>query len=219
MVTRIYVSNLIKQILTLYDHSNFLSFFPFFFPVSAKKEKNLDFINFHFVFSISSLFPSQIPPIPTPFPRVPTLSPRIPTLIPRIPIPDMPTLPISAGDSHFGNFDLSPAQFLDIQTKVLILFSYSFLFIYSLFKFDMYLTSNFTIKANQGRLSKLDICTCPWNSPHFESIQNVPETLWTTSESPVARPIHDLCPGGKQTNKVYIQIYEHRDMNKICNSK
>ena len=131
----------------------------------------------------------------------------------------MPTLPIFAGDSRFGNYDLSPAQFLDIQTKVLILFSYSFLFTYSLFKFDMYLTSNFTIKANQGRLSKLDRCTCPWNSPHFEPTQNVPETLWTTSESPVGRPIHDLCPGGKQTNKVYIQINEHRDMNKICNSK
>ena len=38
--------------------------------------------------------------------------------------------------------------------------------------------------------------------------------LRTPSESPVARPIHALCLGDKQTHKVYIHIYKHRDANK-----
>ena len=42
---------------------------------------------------------------------------------------------------------------------------------------------------------------------------------WTTFESPVARPIYALYPGGKQTHKVYMHIYKHRDVNKKCNSK
>ena len=45
------------------------------------------------------------------------------------------------------------------------------------------------------------------------------KTLWTTSESPGAPPIHALCPWGKQTHKVYIHIYKHRNMNKKINSK
>ena len=43
--------------------------------------------------------------------------------------------------------------------------------------------------------------------------------LWTTFESPVARPIQALCPGSKQTHKVYMHIYKHRDVNKKSKSK
>ena len=54
---------------------------------------------------------------------------------------------------------------------------------------------------------------CPGHSPQSECTQNVPKTRWTTSESPVARPIYTMCPGGKQTHKVYIHIYKRRNVN------
>ena len=90
-----------KQILTFYGNSNSFFFFSFFL-ISAKK-RELDFINFHFVFSISIYSPHFQPDSPYshsvflhshPDPRIPTLTPHIPTLTPRIHtlIPPIPTL-------------------------------------------------------------------------------------------------------------------------------
>ena len=61
--------------------------------------------------------------------------------------------------------------------------------------------------------------------PAFETarILNVHKTflrqLWATFESPVSRSVFALCPGGKQTHKVYMHIHKHRDVNKKSNSK
>ena len=91
MVTRLYVSNFIKQVLTFYDNSNF-SFFSNF-----SKKRELDFINCLFQLYYLHSHPDSpyshthsphshpIPRIPTLIPRIPILIPRIPTLIPRIP--------------------------------------------------------------------------------------------------------------------------------------
>ena len=78
MVTRLYVSNFIKQILTFDDNSNFV-FFNFIKKKTKKKR-----IRF---FKLSSCFFyfNYIPRIPTPIPRIPIPISRIPLLIPRIP--------------------------------------------------------------------------------------------------------------------------------------
>ena len=86
LVTRLYVSNFIKQILTFYDNFVFCNF--------SKKGK-MDFINFHFVFSISVLFPAfppRFPAFPTRFPAFP---PSFPAFPPRFPafLPLFPTFP------------------------------------------------------------------------------------------------------------------------------
>ena len=113
LVTRLYVSNFIKQILTFYDNSNFVCFF--LFPLKNR----IGFFNFHFGFSISIYSPHFLPDYPHSHPDFPhshpdsphshpnfphsqsdsphpTLIPHIPTLVPRIyiipfiPFPDFP---------------------------------------------------------------------------------------------------------------------------------
>ena len=69
------------------------------------------------------------------------------------------------------------------------------------------------------QLSKLDIWTYSWNSPHSKRTQNILKTFWTTSESLIAGPIHALGPGVKKTHKVYIHIYKYRYVSKKCNCK
>ena len=93
---RIYNCNLIKQILTFYDNSNFV-----YFSISTRR--NLNLINCHFCFNSIPSIPTpiphistQIPHIPTLIPCIPTLTPRIPTPIPQIstPFPTFPTFPL-----------------------------------------------------------------------------------------------------------------------------
>ena len=73
LVTRFYIYNLIKQILTFYDNYKF-----FFFFFNFRKKRKLNFINFYFVFSISVLFPTFPPLFPT-FPlSFPTFPPHSP---------------------------------------------------------------------------------------------------------------------------------------------
>ena len=121
-MTRFYIPNLIKQILTFYGNSNFVFFFNF-----SEKIK-LDFITFYFVFSISVLFPAFSPLLsafPPRFPAPPPYSPeshpnsphphpishilRILTPIPRIPtlIPHIPNILLIP-------FTYSPFRFLQI---------------------------------------------------------------------------------------------------------
>ena len=93
-MTRLYVSNLIKEILKFYDNSNFVFFFNF------SKEKKLDFTNCH-----SVLFPAfapRFPAFPPPFPTFPAFSlsfltfpsrfPAFPPLFPAFP-PPFPAFP------------------------------------------------------------------------------------------------------------------------------
>ena len=76
MVTRLYVSNFIKQILTFHD--NCILFYFIFFSFQQKKENWILWtLILFFLFQLYS-------PIPTPFPRIPILIPRIPTPIPRV---------------------------------------------------------------------------------------------------------------------------------------
>ena len=109
MVTRLYVSNFIKQILTFYGNFNFAFFSNF------SKKRELEFINFLFQLysphshpdfphshpDSSHSYPDSqhyqhIPRIPTLIPRIPILIPRIPTFIPRVPtlIPRIPIIPL-----------------------------------------------------------------------------------------------------------------------------
>ena len=87
MITSLYVSNFLKQILTFYGNSIFVFCCCCCFSFSEKRE--LDFVNFHFVFFYSN----NIPSIPTLIPRIPTQIPRIPSAIlhiPLIPFPESP---------------------------------------------------------------------------------------------------------------------------------
>ena len=102
MVTRLYVSNFIKQILTFYGNSNFVFFSNF------SKKRELEFINFLFQLYSPHSHPDSphshpdsqhyqpIPCIPTLIPRIPILIPRIPTFIPSVPtlIPRIPIIPL-----------------------------------------------------------------------------------------------------------------------------
>ena len=76
LVTRFYIYNLIKQILTFYDNSNF-----FFFFFQFQEKKKILFYKILFFF----LYFSSIPYIPTPIPHIPTLIPHIPTPFPTFP--------------------------------------------------------------------------------------------------------------------------------------
>ena len=100
------------------------------------------------------------------------------------------------------------------QCYIYLIFIY---FIYSLFKVDLYITlQEKPIDVNyQNQIY----------APSFERARTLNarkiflRQLWTTSETPVARPTHALCPEGKQTHEVYIHIDKHRYVNKKCNSK
>ena len=76
LVTRFYIYNLIKQILTFYDNSNF-----FFFFFQFQEKKKIEFYKLLFCF----FYFSSIPYIPTPIPHIPTLIPHIPTPFPTFP--------------------------------------------------------------------------------------------------------------------------------------
>ena len=78
MVTRIYVSHLIKQILTFYDYSSFV-FFQF------QEIKKIGFYKLFFRFFFFLFLFHYIPRIPTLISPIRTLIPRIPTLISHIP--------------------------------------------------------------------------------------------------------------------------------------
>ena len=97
LVTRFYIYNLIKQILTFYDNSNF-----FFFFFQFKEKKKIEFYKLLFCFLYLHSHPYSphshsdsphshpIPHIPTAIPRISTLISRIP-IIPLIPFPDSPS--------------------------------------------------------------------------------------------------------------------------------
>ena len=93
MVTSLYVFNLIKQILTFYDSSNFVFFF--FFNFSKKKTGFYKLSFRFFYFNSISRIPTPIHRIPTPIPRILTQITRIPFqlhLIP-FPFPHIPRIP------------------------------------------------------------------------------------------------------------------------------
>ena len=106
MVTSLYVFNLIKQILTFYDSSNFV----FFFSILVKKKTGFYKLSFRFFyFNSISRIPTPIHRIPTPIPRILTQITRIPFQLHLIPFP-FPTFPAFLGIPL--RFSSSPPPFL-----------------------------------------------------------------------------------------------------------
>ena len=88
---RFYVSNLIKQILTFYDNSNFVLFL--IFSISDFGFYKLSFHFFYFSSTQILRIPTPILRILTQIPRILTTIPCIPTFTPRIPIIPFPDFP------------------------------------------------------------------------------------------------------------------------------
>ena len=111
---RFCVSNLIKQILTFYDNSNFVLFL--FFSISAKRK--LDFINFRFIFSISvpprfSAFPPRFSAFSPKFPAFPPLFPAFPRLLPAFPLFRSPI-----SHSGFYRYQIYSTELTQIESKM-----------------------------------------------------------------------------------------------------
>ena len=115
LVTRLYVSNLIKQIIMFSGNSNFAFFFNF-----RKKKIGFCKLSFRFFyFNSIPRTPTPIPRIPTPIPCIPTQIPRIPTPIPCIPTP-IPCIRIPIPHILLIFFSDSPFRFLQIATISLV---------------------------------------------------------------------------------------------------
>ena len=116
LVTRLYVSNFIKQILTFYDNSNFVCFF--LFPLKNR----IGFFNFHFGFSISTYSPHFLPDYPHSHPDSPHSHPNSPHSPPDSPHPYPDSPHYHPGSPHLHHFLHSVPRFpIPVFTDSLLL--------------------------------------------------------------------------------------------------